>query len=220
MGMSSVRTFDTAVLQEALRSPSVALMKLSIEIDRQIRLILGTVGLLARYQSSNPVLAIDLLRSAGGVAVPDELRNSIGDFWAVRNGIVHGGDAGYEGLAVRGIDYGLRILSILASIPRPKRIVRYSDIPLYKDQFCLRQYPDVLGVILESFSAEGANHGLHIHPSTLQYKVGDEVTWEWKLGGSDDGWDETWYRNPAKNNEIELAWSGSLEFRGRPLSSV
>ncbi len=220
MGMSSVRTFDTAVLQEALRSPSVALMKLSIEIDRQLRLLLGTVGRLSSYESSNPVLALDLLRDIEGVSIPTELRNSVADFWRVRNGIVHGGDAGYEGLAVRGIDYGLRILSILVSIPRPKRIVRYADIPLYQDKFCLRQYPNVLGVILESFSAEGASHGLHIHPSTLRYTVGDEVTWEWNLDSRDHGWDETWYRNPAKGDAIELAWSGSMEFRGRPLSAV
>jgi len=218
--MSNVRTFDTVVLQEALRSPSVALIKLSIEIDRQMRLILGAVGLLSQYHSSNPVAAVDLLRGAGGVAVPDELRNSMADFWAVRNGIVHGGESGYEGLAIRGIDYGLRILSILVSIPRPKRIVRYSDIPLYQDKFCSRQYPNVLGVILESFSAGGASHGLHIHPSTLRYTVGEEVTWEWRLDDRDHGWDETWYRNPAKDGVIELAWSGSMEFCGRPLSAV
>lgn len=220
MGTSSVMAFDNVVLQEALRSPSVALMKLSIEIDRQLRLLLGTVGLLSRYQSSNPVLAIDLLRGVQGVSVPTELRNAVADFWRVRNGIVHDGDAGYEGLAVRGIDYGLRILSMLVSIPRPKRVVRYCDIPLYQDKFCTRQYPNVLGVIVESFSAEGVSHGLQIHPSRLRYSIGDEVTWEWELGNSAEGWDETWYRNPAKDNVIELAWSGSMEFRGRPLSAV
>jgi hypothetical protein len=220
MGTVSVRTFDTGVLQDALKSPSIALMKLSIEIDRQLRLLLGAVGGLSSYRTFNPVTAMNLLAGISGVVLPDALKNSVTDFWNVRNSVVHGGEAGYDGLAIRAIDYGLRILSILASIPRPKRVVRYVDVALYADKDCLRQYPNVFGVILESFAADGTSHGLKIHPSTLRYAVGEEVTWEWKLDDRDHGWDETWYRNPAKNGAIELAWSGSMEFCGRPLSAV
>lgn len=220
MGTVSVRTFDSGVLQDALKSPSIALMKLSIEIDRQLRLLLGAVGGLSSYRTFNPVTAMNLLTSISGVLIPDALKNSITDFWNVRNGVVHGGDAGYDGLAIRAIDYGLRILSILASIPRPMRIVRYADVGLYADKDCVRQYPDVHGVIVESFSSEGTSHGLNIYPSTRHYTVGDEITWEWKAAGAEEGWGETWYRNPAKDGVIEQAWSGSMEFIGRPLLEV
>jgi hypothetical protein len=123
-------------------------------------------------------------------------------------------------LAVRAIDYGLRILSILESIPRPKRVVRYAGIPVYEDNACLRKYQGISGVILESFSSDGASHGLNIFPSGLQYSVGDEVTWEWNQGDSARRWGAAWYRNPTKDNEIESAWGESLEFVGRPLSAV
>lgn len=215
-----MKAFESEMLQDALRSPSVALMRLSLEIDRQLRLLLAVVGGLSRYDSSNPVLALDVLSKLAGVNIPAELRSTISDFWGLRNSVVHAGGVHSDGLALRGVDYGLRILRILISIPRPTYVVRYSDVPLYKDKNCDHQYGGVLGVILESLSADHVSYGLHIHPSTLKYSVGDEVTWEWKLGGSEDGWDETWYRNPAKGNQIELAWSGSLEFRGRKLSAV
>lgn len=220
MATLSVRTFDTGVLQDALKSPSIALMRLSIEIDRQLRLLLGAAGGLSSYKTFNPVTAMNLLAGISGVVLPDALKNSVTDFWNVRNSVVHGGEAGNDGLAVRAIDYGLRILSILASIPRPTRIVRHVDVALYADKACLRKYQNVGGVIMESFSSDGTSHGLSIYPSTRHYNVGDEVTWEWKPGGTDDGWDETWYRNPDKGGQIELAWSGSMEFVGRPLSEV
>jgi hypothetical protein len=220
MEVCDVKPFEAEVLQEAAKSPLVALMRLSLEIDRQLRLMLAVVGGLSRYDGSSPVIALDILSTIAGVTIPREIRSAIADFWRLRNSIVHGNEGGRNGLALRGIDYGLRILKILASIPRPAYVVRYSDIPLYMDSSCQHQRPGVWGVILESFSADGVSHGLRIHPSTLRYAVGDEVSWEWKLGGSDDGWGETWYRNVAKGNAIELAWSGSLEFRGRRLSEV
>jgi hypothetical protein len=212
------RNFEADVLEEALQSPSVALMRLSIEIDRQLRILLAVVGVLKDYTGSNPVLALDLLSKVQGVTVSPELRSTVSDFWAVRNSIVHGQSRGQDGLALSALDYGLRILRILLSIPRPKRVVRYVDVPLYRDGLCQHQYSDVWGVILESYSAEGKSFGLKIHPSRLKYVPGEEVTWEWDLGGP--GWDEAWYANPAKDGLVELAWNESLEFRGRKLSAV
>lgn len=207
--------FELQVLLEASKSPSVAVMRVAIEMDKQLRILLAVAGVLKRYDGSTPRKAIEILDSVAGVEVPPSLRSAISDFWSVRNDVLHGQQ---ESLALRAIDYGLRIIKILRSIKRPAYIVRYIDIPLYSDENCMILRQDVHGVILEAFSGENKSFGLNIFPTTRKYAVGDSLTWEWNT--ETDGWDTTWFRDPSTNNQIKQAWSGALEFVGRLLDEV
>lgn len=205
------------ILENAVSSPAVAMMRLSLEIERQLRLLLATLGRLRDYTGQSPSEALDLIgKSNEGSFIPTELRDTITTFWDLRNRVVHGSGP-QQGFAMRAVDYGLRILRMLSAIPRPSRIVRWAQVPLCSDEACNRLRTDVRGVILESFGPKGESHGLHIHPSRRQYVEGQSLTWEWSF--ENPGWDETWYKDPM-SKEIKLAWPESLEFIGRPLDQI
>jgi hypothetical protein len=150
------------------------------------------------------------------VRVPADIKLAVSEFWAIRNAIVHS-DPGDPNIPLRALDYGLRILKMLRSIPRPSYTVLYTDVPLYADKDC-QLLRDVKGVILEERSADGKVLSTKIHPSTRHYEMGESVSWEWDLDVT-RAWSETWYRHPL-TLKIEFAWSGSMEFIGRPIDQV
>jgi hypothetical protein len=205
--------FERQILEEAATSPVVAIIRLTLEIERELRKLLAVLGLLPRYGAQTLPEALTLLE--GQVELPTELKDSLQQFWSLRNSVIHG-QTPYEHLALRALDYGLRILSLLRSIPRHSYIVYRSAVPVFKDSQCISLREDVKGIILETVSPEGNSLGKHIYPSTVTYPAGTHVSWEWSSGNS---WNETWYRNPD-SGEIELAWSRALEFIGRDLDSI
>jgi ribosomal protein S6E (S10) len=118
--------FEAKILEEAIQSPAVAMMRLSLEVDRQLRLILAVIGQLKDYTGQSPSEALDLIgKSIEGSAIPVELRDTLKSFWNLRNMVVHGGNA-QQGFAMRALDYGFRILRMLQAIPRPSYVVRSS----------------------------------------------------------------------------------------------
>ncbi len=208
--------FEEKILEEAIRSPSIAMMRLSIEIDRQLRLILAVIGRLKDYTGLSPNEALDLMETCmEGSLIPSELRDTVKNFWELRNYVVHSGGS-QVGYAMRAVDYGNRILRMLQTIPRPSFIV-FASVYVFSDPTCTVLRPDVKGVILESFGYRGESHGKHIHPSRKDYVQGQSVSWEWSMAGP--GWGETWYRNPS-TGESTHAWTSSLEFIGRPLELI
>ena len=208
--------FESKILEEAIQSPAVAMMRLSLEIDRRLRLILAVIGRLNDYTGQSPTEALDLIGlSIEGSAIPAELRDTLKNFWDIRNKVVHNGSP-QQGLAMRALDYGFRILRILQAIPRPSHIVR-AVVYVCSDSACSIVRQDIRGVILESFGAKGESQGRHIHASRKHYVGGQSVSWEWDTRGS--GWGETWYREP-QSGQVQLAWSEASEFVGRPLEEI
>ncbi len=111
--------FEEKILEEAIRSPSIAMMRLSIEIDRQLRLILAVIGRLKDYTGLSPNEALDLMETCmEGSLIPSELRDTVKNFWELRNYVVHSGGS-QVGYAMRAVDYVNRILRMLQTIPRP-----------------------------------------------------------------------------------------------------
>ena len=51
-------------------------------------------------------------------------------------------------------ELGLSILRVLRSVPRPSYLVEKTNVPLYADQNCQKQRPDVEGVWLEIRGAD------------------------------------------------------------------
>ncbi len=146
---------EEKILEEAIQSPSTAMMRLSLEIDRQLRLILAVIGRLKDYSGRSPSEAIDLISlSNEGSAIPSELRETITAFWDLRNRVVHGSSSDH-GYAMRAIDYGFRIIRMIQTIPRPKFIVVAAGVPLYSDSNCAIRRPDINGVILEHLGSKG-----------------------------------------------------------------
>jgi hypothetical protein len=208
--------FEQKILEEAIQSPATAMMRLSLEIDRQLRLILAAIGRLKEYSGESPTEALDIIaRGIDRKNIPSALQETLRSFWDLRNEVVHGGGS-RERFAMRALDYGLRILRMLQSIPRPSFIV-VSVVPIFSDPACQHMRGDARGVILAHLGPNGEDYGRHIHPSRRVYVDGQSVAWEWDLSGK--VWDETWYRDP-ESNEVKPAWGGSLEFVGRPLDEI
>jgi hypothetical protein len=209
---------EQRIKEEALVSPKAAFMQLLIEIERELRKLLVSSGLLSRYlahPSQTFPIALQLLGSVAGAKIPDALTEQILELWNLRNNVVHG----MTEVPIRAFDLGFTILRVLANVPRPSYIVRKTDIPLYEDQHCTRQRQNVHGVLIEAFRADGKSEGPpRIHPTTRKYVEGMSVGWEW----TDDrkrGWDETWYKDPD-TGKCTPAWSGAMEFIGRDVNQV
>lgn len=212
--MSAHASFETQVLEEALSSPAVALMRLSLEIDKEVRKLLAVLGLLDRYEGVTPPEALQLLKKH--MELPQELQDSVDQFWTVRNYVIHGQIVG-EQFPIRGVDYGLRIVRLLRAIPRHSYVVTQSGVTLVTNPKEQNVLAGVWGVMLETVSPEGKSLGEHIYPSRRTYVPGTSVSWEWNK--QHPGWGEAWYVDPS-TQEIKHAWSESLEFIGRNIDEV
>jgi hypothetical protein len=220
--MAVTVNFEQRLLEEWAASPVATIMRLTLEIDRELRKLLGATGKLGQYQGEMPE-AVDLLQKGDGLQLPRELRDSLTQFWSLRNTVVHGQPLSGN-LALRALDYGLRILRMVKSIPRYSYVVVRADIPVYANPACAPPArEDVRGVMLETFSPEGKPTGRHIFPSTKTYSPGESVSWEWNRQ-NEKGWGPSWYQEPDPNDPsrrtIKSAWGESLEFVGRNLEDI
>jgi hypothetical protein len=228
---SQVSSLEDRVLCDTMNTPILALIRLTLEIDRQLRLLLAPSGQLGRYKSTNPPQAIALLNQRGvSENLPPHLTKSIEGFWRLRNQIVHMNSGG-EALAARVVDTGLRVLRMLMDIPRPRFVIKHANIPLYSDQELQKQLSELRGILVQSYDWDGKDAGLHFHPSTQTYSRGMNISLEWKATSpegrplglnwshtSRDGWDSIWYRDP-ETGEVKSGGS-SMEFIGRDLATI
>jgi hypothetical protein len=176
------------LLSNVSKSPKVTLMLLAAEIERRVRQILATTGW---EQNIKPVplsRAVDGLRSQG--SLPEHVGGSVKLFLDVRNKIVHGGSATDDDV-LRAIDSGFTLLKAIDSIPVEKHVVFNPGVPVYSDAQCQNAIPDVRGLILEATSPGGTTTSYPIFPTTRSdYRVGDQLTWEWSFGKQ---WGAAWY---------------------------
>lgn len=214
--MSTSINLERQLLEEAASSPVAAVMRVSLEIDRELQKILAVLGLLNKYSYHNLVEAIEVL-ATHIKDLPPELKDAVGQFQSLRNVVVHGAAAN-EHLALRALDYGFRILRLLQAVPRFSYVVLYTDVPLYADERLQILRHDVRGVAIQTFSPDGTPLQRQVFPSTRIYYPGEKVTWEWNTENK-TGWGRTWFRDPEANAPI-LAWDGSLEFTGRDLNQI
>jgi len=198
------------ILEEAASSPKLALMGLSAELERESREIL------ASSQAPDSWQGRSLRQKLARIELPRELRGAIEEFRAVRNRIVHGHDTG-EDDALRALDYGLRILRALNRVPRASHFVREPQVEVFADAAGEQLRSDVHGVMIDSFSGGSGEPQTQVFPTTrTHFEKGQAVAWEWDTKRS---WNESWYRDP-ETGEIEYAWTGALEFVGRPLHEL
>lgn len=208
-----VREIERRVLDEAARSPKVALMILSSEIEREVRRHFAMRGQLEKRATYPLSKAIDSLYEQSNL--PPLASTAIEQFGHVRNRIVHGVAASEEE-AIRAIDSGLVIIRSIARIPTAHHRVHKVNVPIFADPQCSKPM-NGKAIILESIG-HGAQAGSYqIFPTMrTHFQEGMEVTWEWDFNQQ---WQEAWYRDP-ESGKIKYAWSSSVEFAGRDINTI
>ena len=106
---------------------------------------------------------------------------------------------------------------MLDTNPRRSYIVTENKVLLLSDPEGKTLRSDVHGVLLQTLGPRGGIEGFKVYPTRKTFFNGQSVSWEWNLRGPE--WGETWYLDPV-SNEIKFAFSGSLEFIGRPLEEI
>lgn len=192
------------VLAEAQRSPRLALMLLSAEIEKLARRVAGETG--GQYKSLYASVR------KWQEHLPSHAGEAFRLFAAVRNRILHGGTASDEEI-LRAIDSGLALAAALRSLPTSKLVVLQAGIELFTDPEC-KVPADGKGVMLSVKDPEGDTE-IQIWPTRRDYGVGISVSPEWAF---EKVWPATWYRHPD-SGEVIHAWLQAAEFVGRNLDS-
>ncbi len=201
------------VLTMSAQSPKAALLLLASELEREVRQLLASLGLLRGRRSVPIQQAIAELDAYG---LPKHVPSSLRLFWDIRSRLVHGHQAS-EADTLSAIDSGIAILRALNAVPHEINVVYHPGVAVFTDAACTQQLQGVKGVILETTSPGGARKAHRIFPTTRSHFArGMRVSWEWS---DQNTFGEAWYRTPDVG-EIKLAWSSSMEFVGRNLDEL
>jgi uncharacterized protein YutE (UPF0331/DUF86 family) len=202
------------VLDEATRSPKVALLLLADALIKQMRRLLATSGHSYRTQNDLAGLAANVSVAAN---LPHGFLEAVRQFALIRNLIVHGSRPVSDDEVLRAIDSGVTILRWLQAVPREVNIVYDPGVEVFADKDCQVRRQGVKGVILETTSPGGAVKTHRIFPTTRRhFTKGMQVTWEWNQQAQ---WGESWFRDPD-TGEVKQAWLGSMEFIGKNADEV
>ena len=207
---------EREVLEAAKVNPELGVMKLSSILERETRVLAGSLGHLSqRSRASAPQLFRHLIAKG---YLPAHTTKSLQIFWELRNQIVHGhGDYDVRN-ALKVLDIGLDLLRTIKSIPQEINIVYNPGVNIYYDPECTQLCKGVKGLILETISPDKAAGFKRIYPTTRPeyYQPGKRVTWEWDLSKV---WEQMWYIDPD-TNERKKAWDSAGEFTGRHIEEV
>ena len=215
--LSELQAADDRVrrfLEEAAKDKLLALVRMWIEIEQEVRTITATRGLLQFVRVPNITEYVGTL--AGRNVISKETADSILGFHAVRDRLVHGNlrEAYRDSELVALIDSGLRLLEILRSIPRETYKVS-GLVPFFSDASATKPVDGARALILEISSQDG-KHGYAAYPTTKAYERGQVLSWEWNL---QKVWGPSWYRDP-QTGAIKHGWDSAGEFVGRPLETI
>lgn len=202
------------LMEEASRSPKVALMILWSDMERELRQLLASMGLSAGVPRLPFYEMMGILNKRGGL--PASVKGSIRNFLNIRNRIVHGGEASQDDI-LRAIDSGLTILQTIRSIPHEINIVYHPGVEVFSDPNGETLREGIKAVLLKTTSPDKSVESLRVFPTTCtHFKKGIQVSWEWNR---DIVVGESWYRNPDSGN-IEKGWHSSMEFIGRSIEDL
>ena len=117
---------ENRILAEAAQSPPVALLTLSVELDRAIREILARMG--NATLAENAASMVDAAAPLEGL-LPSDTLNALTQFLDVRNRIIHGGAAASPEEILRAIDSGLVVLRAIRAVPLETNCVYHPAYP-------------------------------------------------------------------------------------------
>jgi hypothetical protein len=204
------------ILDDIGQYPSIALIKLSVLLEKEVRVLFGSLGHLQSKGQLSAPRAIRWLSEQG--MLPKHTIGSLQIFWDIRNKIVHGANPPSDSEIVKVVDIGLTLLNALRAIPHETNMVHHPGVTLFSDDQCKQKIDGVYGLILETRSPGGGIVLKRIFPTTRpsSYKKGKVVTWEWDLSKV---WGKAWYIDPD-SNEQKTAWGSAGEFVGRHTDEI
>lgn len=207
---------EREVLEAAKINSELGVIKLSSILEREIRVLAGSLGQLGKRSRSPTTQLFRILVEKG--YLPAHTTKSLEIFWELRNQIVHGHAPKEDRNALRVLDIGLVLLRTINSIPHETNVVHHPGVELYSDSECTQKIEGAKGLILETTSPGKAEVFKRIFPTTRSeyYQRGRRVTWEWDLSRV---WQQTWYIDPDKN-EKKKAWDSAGEFTGRHVEDI
>lgn len=149
------------ILKIAAASPTAGLMKLSADIERELRHFTGSGGHHTYVNIRSPRQVVEYWQKKG--LLPAVVVASTRSFFDVRDNIVHGYSANPKDV-MRVIDSGMTILKTLHALPHEVNTVYHTGVDLYADKECKERRQDVSGIILETLSPGGAVKTKRISP--------------------------------------------------------
>jgi hypothetical protein len=207
---------EREVLETAKINPELGVMKLSSILEREIRVLVGSLGQLGQRSRSPATQLFRVLVDKS--YLPAHTTQSLQIFWELRNQIVHGHATKGDRNILKVLDIGLVLLKTIKSIPHEVNVVYHPGVDLYSDRECTHKMEDAKGLILETTSPGKAEVFKRIFPTTRPeyYQRGRRVAWEWDLSRV---WARTWYVDPD-TKEKKKAWDSAGEFTGRHIEDI
>jgi len=198
---------EARVLDVAVRDKQAALMRLAIEIEKEVIVLHGVIGLRNRFKSGTFRELVEQLAQHGTIS--NDIRTGLLEFWKVRNQIAHS-QLSDESILTSTLDSGIRLLRIIKAVPRPAYTVIEPHVQLYKDKNCTERITEYDGVLLEIANPDGGKKRM-IYPAGREFIAGEVVGWDWDPNRR--YW-AAYYLNPD-SGEPTVAWDSSMAFVGR-----
>lgn len=201
---------EAQILNLAAKDKQAALIRLSIELEREVLLLHGMLGLRNNRRPVGFRRAVEQLRERGTIS--SEMANSLLEFWQVRNQIIHAQFSIDEPNPIlnSALDSGIRLLRLIRAIPRPIYRVLNPKVILYSDKGCKERITDYFGVLVETTNTDGRKLR-QVLPAGRPFTKGEVVGWDWDLTRQ---YERAFYENP-ESGEPTLAWDSSAAFVGR-----
>jgi hypothetical protein len=203
------------ILKNAATDPKIGIITLAMEIEKELRVLIGVFGLVQQMERFSVYKAIQLLDKRG--SLPKHAIGSLKIFWELRNKIVHGQRVEDKDNIIRVLDIGMTLLRTLKAIPHETYEVINPEVSIYSDKECTEIVQDAKGVLLKVVSPGGQRVENRIYPTRKKdYKPGQKVTWEWDISHT---WGECWWVDPESGDK-KYAWTSAGEFVGRPIEAI
>ncbi len=198
---------EAHILDLAVRDKRAALMRLAIEIEKELLALHGALGLRNHNESGSFRSIVGQLARHG--AIGDEMKKGLTEFWHVRNQIAHS-YLSDESLVTSALDSGIRLLRLVKAIPRQRCTIVDPNVQLFKDPRCKDPITDYHGVMLEIMDPEGKKRN-HPFPAGRDFIEGEIVGWDWDMSNI---YGVAYYQDPDSGQPIQ-AWGSSAVFVGK-----
>lgn len=171
--------------------PLAALLKLSQTIEKELKVLAVSTAVLRDNQRTTPRQLIRLMASKN--ILPPHTVESLDQFWAVRNKIIHESVEISHNTIFRVLDIGLQLLRTLRQVAVELITVYHPDLPIYKDEDCIDEYEQVKGIILHYISPGTEMTKIWPVRKNVDFQKGDYVTKDWDCNYQ---WGQAWYIDP------------------------
>jgi hypothetical protein len=200
--------FESHILDLAAKDKPAALMRLAVEIEKELLILQGALGLRNESGARGFREVVKQLSDRGTIG-PD-LRKGLLEFRSVRNKIAHSGI--YDKAAVNSaLDSGLRLLRLIKAIPRATYTVVDPHVDLFLDPEGLNGITQYHGVMVEALQPDGTKLR-HVFPAGRQFVAGERVGWDWDFTKK---YGPAYYVVPGTGPT--MAFGSSLGFVGKAL---